>query len=414
MPAVSMADAPRPLSEAHRRALYILVIAATALSGGTQTSYTPSLVAVRDEFNTSFLIVGATIGAFGFALALSQLGYGPLADLFSARKLLASGLFLYVAACVAAYYAPSIWLFIGARVIQAIGVAGSSVIGAALVVDLFPPRERGRALGTLQVFTAVGGGTGFAFGALILTFATWRATFLVLAVLGAAVLAGVLRFVPPSGLRTPHFSWHEAGALCRQPSVIATIAGAFAHMAGTFVFHAMLPTVYREKIPLPELVVGLIFVLFSVAISLGATLGSRLSNRLDYRAVSLLGMAQGAIAIGCYTALMTQPLAAWEVPLLVALQMTFSFSLGFAMPAQLALCIEWFPGIRGTVVGLVSASRFAGSAAGPIVSGLAVDRIGEIWAGFGTGAILVAAGLLVGYFWTRTAPTGVAGKRTAW
>jgi DHA1 family bicyclomycin/chloramphenicol resistance-like MFS transporter len=396
--------APSPASDRHRRTLFLLVIAASLLSGASHTSYTPSLAAVRGEFETTFALVGATLGAYGLALAAAQLGYGALADLFSARRLLISGLAVFVVACVAAFFAPTIWLFIAIRIFQAIGVAGATVIGAAIIVDLFPPRERGKGLGSLQTFNAVGGAIGFLFGSLVIIFATWRFTFVVLAAMGAVILFGVVRFVPRHGLRPPSFSWREARALFRQPAILATTAGCFVQMFGVFTFHSFTATIYREKIPIDQFVVGLIFVLFSVGVSIGASFGGRLADRLGRRACCLIGLAGSTLTIVCYTLILTRTVYLWEVPIMVALQVTYAGFLGFSTPAQMALSVEWFPNIRGTVVGLVTASRFAGSALGPIVAGVAVDRVGELWAGFAASSVVVVAGLVVGYLLIVEAP----------
>ncbi|MCC7107141.1 MAG: MFS transporter [Chloroflexi bacterium] len=396
--------APARASDRHRRTLFLLVVAASLLSGATHTSYAPSLAAVRGEFETTFTLVGATLGAYGLALAAAQLGYGALADLFSARRLLISGLGLYVVACVAAFVAPTIWLFIAIRIFQAIGIAGATVIGAAIIVDLFPPRERGKGLGALQTFSAIGGAIGFLFGSLVIIFATWRSTFAILAAMGTLILVGVVRFVPRHGLRPPSFVWREARALFCQPAVLATTMGCFAQMFGVFTFHSFTATIYREKIPIDQLVIGLIFVLFSVGVSIGASFGGRLADRLGRRRCCLIGLAGSTVTIACYTVILTQAVYLWEVPIMVALYVTHAGFLGFSTPAQIALSVEWFPNIRGTVVGLVTASRFAGSAIGPIVAGVAVDRVGEMWAGFAAGSVVVAVGLALGYLLIIEAP----------
>jgi MFS family permease len=110
------------------------------------------------------------------------------------------------------------------------------------------------------------------------------------------------------------------------------------------------------------------------------------------------------LTIVCYTLILTRTVYLWEVPIMVALQVTYAGFLGFSTPAQMALSVEWFPNIRGTVVGLVTASRFAGSALGPIVAGVAVDRVGELWAGFAASSVVVVAGLVVGYLLIVEAP----------
>src|ERR671930_49555 len=102
---------PRGGADAPIQSLLYLAGLASFLGPASISIYTPSLVALRESFNTSNALAGATVSVFSIVLAASQLLYGPVVDRFSGKVVLASGLVLFGAASLLAAWAPHIGVF---------------------------------------------------------------------------------------------------------------------------------------------------------------------------------------------------------------------------------------------------------------------------------------------------------------
>ena len=104
--------------------------------------------------------------------------WGKMADLFDKKKLLQSGILVFVAGSLLAGFAVSIPMLLGARVIQGIGMGGLTAMGMAVIGTVIPPRERGKYSGYFGAVMAVATAAGPLLGGLIVDSPLgWRWTF---------------------------------------------------------------------------------------------------------------------------------------------------------------------------------------------------------------------------------------------
>lgn len=148
----------------------------------------------------------------GYALpfgALLLLG-GRIGDLTGHRRLLVCGLTLFGVTSLAAGLSPGAGVLIGARFAQGASAALVAPMALAAIADLFPDGpERARALGIYQGATAAGASAGIVLGGILTEYAGWRAIFLVNPPVIAALIAAMLRLLPPGGHAA---AGHAAGA----------------------------------------------------------------------------------------------------------------------------------------------------------------------------------------------------------
>ncbi|WP_245864178.1 MFS transporter [Paenibacillus donghaensis] len=74
------------------------------------------------------------------------------------------GLFTFAAGALGCALAPNAALLLGFRVIQGIGASMYQATNMALIVEVFPKEQRGRALGLMSTFVAAGSMAGPALG----------------------------------------------------------------------------------------------------------------------------------------------------------------------------------------------------------------------------------------------------------
>ena len=175
-----------------------------------------ALSPIADDFGVTLRAASWVVVAQALTISALMMPMGRLADIVGWRRVHLAGLLLFGggAACVA--LAPTFGLLIAARVVMAAGNSMGQSVGTAMVVSVFPPEERGTAIGSQTTAVSIGGASGPIAGGLILQALPWEAMFwLLLVPIGAAFAAGwfVLddeRLRQPRGDGRPPFDY--AGA----------------------------------------------------------------------------------------------------------------------------------------------------------------------------------------------------------
>jgi multidrug resistance protein len=115
----------------------------------------------------------------GYLLVFASvlLTFGRLADMIGRKPIYLTGLVIFVLGSVFSGAAPSLGILILARIFQGLGGALIFSVNIAMITSVFPPRERGRALGLNSVVVALGISAGPTLGGIITQYFTWRWIF---------------------------------------------------------------------------------------------------------------------------------------------------------------------------------------------------------------------------------------------
>lgn len=175
--------------------LTALLIFANVLIPFSLDIYTPAVPEMPAHFDTTESMVNLTLLGFYLFFAIGLLLFGPVSDKYGRKPVLVGGILAYVAGSTLCACAPSIYVLIAARVVQALGAGAVNAVSLALVKDCFVSRRRGTLLAIIQVLAVIGPVIAPLMGGIILQFASWRAVFWVLAALGALCLVAALLFV---------------------------------------------------------------------------------------------------------------------------------------------------------------------------------------------------------------------------
>lgn len=156
----------------------------------------PTLV---EDLNTSFNSIQWVALGYLLTIATLTLGMGRLGDVIGKKGLYAAGYIGFTVASALCGLSPDVGWLIGFRVLQAIGSVMILSLGSAILVESFPPGERGKALGWIGTAVSLGIISGPVIGGLLISTFSWRAIFLVNIPVGIVGTILVLRHVP----RTP-------------------------------------------------------------------------------------------------------------------------------------------------------------------------------------------------------------------
>jgi EmrB/QacA subfamily drug resistance transporter len=155
-----------------------------------------ALPAIRDSFMAEADTVAWLVTAYTLPFVMFMPLYGRLGDGLGKRRLFSVGIILFFIGTMLCLLADTLGLLIFGRVMQGIGTAGVNPLCIAMISELFPDKERGRALAT---WSSTGPATGmiapFIGGFLVDTFG-WQSIFWT-GVLASVVAMWVVRgYVP--------------------------------------------------------------------------------------------------------------------------------------------------------------------------------------------------------------------------
>lgn len=174
------------------------------------TSVNVALPTLVEATGASFALVQWVVLGYLLSSAALLPIVGRLADMWGKRAIFVVGFGVFALGSLATGVAPDIATLIAFRVLHGLGSAVLTGVGLAIVTDVFPPDERGRAIGINGAVLSSGIVLGPTLGGFLVEFG-WRWVFLAglpVAVLGALA---AWRFVPPYR-RGPPQRFDVAGA----------------------------------------------------------------------------------------------------------------------------------------------------------------------------------------------------------
>ena len=136
-----------------------------------------TLPVVQNELGATAVELSWVAGSYILVLAAILLPAGRLADIWGRRRTFVWGVAAFVVFSLCASLAWSVASLIVLRVVQGVGAAMILSTGVAIVTDVFPRDERGKAMGILVACVYLGLSVGPLAGGFMTDLAGWRSVF---------------------------------------------------------------------------------------------------------------------------------------------------------------------------------------------------------------------------------------------
>ena len=220
--------------------LRLLPLALGAFAIGTETfMITGVLPTVAADLQVTPAAAGALVTIFALTYALGS----PLVAIASAsverKRLLTIAMGAFALANLAAAFAPNFGWLLAARVCLALTAGAFMPAATAFATAMHEPSRRGRAVAFVYAGMTFAMVIGVPGGTLIAAAASWRATFLAVALLALAALGGVVGILPRlKGIGT--VSLQERLAVARRPDVLKLLALTTLTLCGAFAANTIL------------------------------------------------------------------------------------------------------------------------------------------------------------------------------
>ena len=182
-----------------------------------QMTVVVALPTIASHFNTDLPTIQWMHIGYVLTISALLLPMGRLADQVGRKKVYIAGGLVFVLGALLASRSTSLIMLLSSRIVQGIGGAMTETPGMAIIASVFPPNERGRAIGMMMVVVGLSSSTGPSIGGVVVDAFGWRYVFFLsipLVLLGMVCAAAIPEETRstrgPQGSST-RFDWLGAG-----------------------------------------------------------------------------------------------------------------------------------------------------------------------------------------------------------
>jgi len=186
------------LSAAHRRAVLGVMCLALMMVVAAVASLNVALPDLARDTGATQSQLQWIVDAYALVFAGLLLPAGALGDRFGRKGILLTGLVVFGGASLAAMFVQSPSTLIGLRAVIGVGAALVMPTTLSIITNVFPPEERGRAVGIWAGIAGAGAIIGLLLSGTLLEWFSWPSVFAVNVVLAVLAFAAAIPIVPTS------------------------------------------------------------------------------------------------------------------------------------------------------------------------------------------------------------------------
>ena len=355
--------ATTPKSRRTAGARITLTLASLGMLGPfTINTVFPAFTQIGDEFGASEVVLQQLISVYLASFAVMSVFHGPLSDALGRKKVMLTGLAIYILAMFGAIFASGMGMLIALRMLQGMSAGAATIVSRVVIRDLFAGAEAQRLMARVMMIFALSPVIAPMLGGWLLLLGDWRWVFVGVGLYGVLVM--VLTALMPESLpeqaRIPlrlgavlGALWEVGRSLTMVRIALATAFGFSAH----FVYVAAAPIIVVRLLGLGEQDFWVLFGPLIVGMMAGSYVVGRAADVMDRARLITLGYL-GTLITGTLNVVLviafpdpSGQLDASLVPVLIGpMLMSFTASLFFA-PIQLEI-LDLFPHQRGAAASL--------------------------------------------------------------
>jgi EmrB/QacA subfamily drug resistance transporter len=228
-----MEHPPESAARAPQRAALIVATLSAFLGPFMGSSVNVALPSIGEEFGLGAVLLGWVNTAFLLAAASLSVPFGRLGDIYGRKKIFMTGVLVFTASSVAIAVSISGTMLIVCRVFQGFGASMIFATGVAILLSVFPAKERGKVLGINVAAVYLGLSTGPVLGGIITEQLGWRFIFWLNLPVGLALLAVISLMLKGDWAESRETRFDLAGSVIMGLSLFSTMYGFSKLPAGT-------------------------------------------------------------------------------------------------------------------------------------------------------------------------------------
>ncbi|MEV6368934.1 multidrug effflux MFS transporter [Micromonospora musae] len=359
--------------------------------------YLPAFPAMAHDLGADQAHIQLSLTTCLVGTAVGQFVTGPLSDRLGRRRLVLAGVLAYALLSLVCAVSPNASALAVARFAQGFAGGMGVVVARAVVRDLHSGRAAAKYFSQLTLIFGVAPVAAPGIGSLVLRFGSWRAVFVVLAVIGLLLAVAVARRLPET-LPVERRNGAGLASTVRTMRMLATdriyvgyvltqalaFAGLYAYISGS-------SFVFQDVFGVSDTTFSLIFGLNALGLVALGQANARLLDHSGPRTLLTRTLMVGTVAAAGLLAgaLVGSP---WTV---AACLFVFVASLGMVAPNSTALGLDRHPRHAGSAAALLgTVQSVIGALAAPLV-GLGGEGSGVPMAAVVAGAVVLSLGTVL-------------------
>ncbi|WP_329331223.1 MFS transporter [Streptomyces sp. NBC_00663] len=344
--------------------IYVLALG-TFLMGTTEFVVAGLLPEISGDVQVSVARAGLLITGFAVGMIVGAPLMAMLTLRLPARLTLVLALGVFAAGHVIVALGSGFALLLAARFLTALATGAFWAVANVVATRIAGPAASSRALGVVGSGAMLANVVGVPLGAFAGQLTGWRGPFWALAVLGAAAMALIARYVPHDGAGERAVSIRSELSALRSGRLWLALAACATTNGGVLGTYSYIAPLLTDHAGLASALVPLVLVGFGAGALVGFLVGGRLGDVRPY-ATTITAAASTTVIL-----LAICLLSGYAAPTIVLVALLGMFGLG-ANPVLISLAVR-FAGRAPTLGSALTVSAFnLGTAAGSWIAGLAL------------------------------------------
>jgi len=167
-----------------KRSVLTVTVFASFLTPFMGSAVNLALPSIGKELSLNAVTLNWIISSYMLTTSILLLPAGRAGDILGRRKVFTAGMAVFTLSMILLTFTPGIRWLIGSRILQGIGGAMMFGTNMAILTSVFPPGERGRAMGINVTAVYIGLASGPFLGGLLTRYPGWRSIFALLVPMG--------------------------------------------------------------------------------------------------------------------------------------------------------------------------------------------------------------------------------------
>ena len=353
-------------------ALWALTLSAFAI-GTTEFVIVGLVPTIAIDLGVSLPSAGLLVSLYAVGVAIGAPILTALTGRWNRKIVLMSLMGLFVIGNLLAWQAPSYETLILARILTGLAHGVFFSIGSMIATSLVSKEKEASAIAIMFTGLTVALVTGVPLGTWIGQHFGWRATFLVVSVLGLIALIGSAILVPKNLKKSIPTTFKEQLQVIVKPQLLLVYLMTILGYGGTFTAFTYLAPILEQQTKFAPSAIGLIMLVYGVSVAIGNIWGGKLADkRGPISALSIIFSALSVILL-LFTFTMQSKIAA-----VLTILVWGAFAFGNVPGLQIYVVKQaekYTPNAVDVASGLNIAAFNIGIALGSIIGGSVVENM---------------------------------------
>ncbi|WP_203298874.1 MFS transporter [Marinobacter sediminum] len=260
-------------------ALFALTLSAFAI-GTTEFVIVGLVPTIALDLGVSLPSAGLLVSLYALGVAIGAPVLTALTGRWNRKLVLLSLMALFILGNLLAWMAPNYGSLITARILTGLAHGVFFSIGSTIATSLVAKDKEASAIAIMFTGLTVALVTGVPLGTFIGQTFGWRATFLIVAALGAIALVGSALLVPKNLKQSVPASLSQQLQVLTHPRLLLVYAMTAIGYGGTFTAFTYLTPILEDVTGFASGMVSLLLLVYGVSVATGNIWGGELADRL--------------------------------------------------------------------------------------------------------------------------------------